>query len=104
MPGTLVSSVSGLQRGLARFGIEPNSLLLEKLEVRMIAGHGENLRGGNASLRRRILDPAPARLDARHLALRTCAWISPARMRFSMSGLTQYLRLLPISALRDEPA
>src|ERR1700728_1306135 len=48
----------------AGLGIQANSLLLQKIEVGMVAGHCKNLGGSQALLGSRVLDPNLARFNA----------------------------------------
>ena len=56
----------GIRLRFFRYRVEADSLLLEKFEVGMIAGHREHLRSGQGLLMRVGLHPHFAGLDARN--------------------------------------
>src|SRR6202040_2432635 len=63
---------------LPGYRIEANSLPLEKFEVRMIAGHRENLNGGQGLLVRVRPHPHFVRLDARNFRIEHCGDLAGA--------------------------
>lgn len=91
-----------IDRRLAGFGIEANSLPFEELVIRVIAGHGEDLHGRYAAFPIAIAKPDLTRLEARDAGVEQGANFPGEDAVFDVGAHPVLERLSKLGAAVDE--